>query len=96
MRCDDDYAWGGVYLHGPYKPDTTLKSIASDVLFFCTLALRAKAVPAVGLESILQVNRRLHRVHIRKNQIQRINEVMRIILREICEAKSPLHGDQDK
>ena len=53
MRCDDDYAWGGVYLHGPYKPDTTLKSIASDVLFFCTLALRAKAVPAVGLESIL-------------------------------------------
>jgi hypothetical protein len=47
MRCDDDYAWGGVYLHGPHNPDTTLKSIASDVLFlfFCMLALRAKAVP---------------------------------------------------
>jgi len=46
MRCDDDCAWGGGYLHLPYNPDTTLKSIASDFLFFCTLALRAKAVPA--------------------------------------------------
>ena len=46
MRCDDDYAWGGGYLHGPYNPDATPKSIASDFLIFCTLALRARAVPA--------------------------------------------------
>lgn len=46
MRCDDDYAWGGCNLHGPYLPDVTPESIAKDFQIFCILAHRAKAVPA--------------------------------------------------
>jgi len=46
MRCDDDYAWGGCNLHGPYNPEATPESIAKDFLVYCTLALRAKAIPA--------------------------------------------------
>ena len=46
MRCDDDYAWGGCNLHGPYLPDATPDSIAKDFLIFCILAHRAKADPA--------------------------------------------------
>lgn len=45
MRCDDDYAWGGCYLHGPYDPDATPESIVNDFLVFCTLAIRAKTIP---------------------------------------------------
>mmetsp|Transcript_7913 Transcript_7913/g.16022 ORF Transcript_7913/g.16022 Transcript_7913/m.16022 type:complete len:271 (-) Transcript_7913:427-1239(-) len=46
MRCDDDYQWGGGYLHGPYDPEATPQSIADDFLVFCILALRADAVPS--------------------------------------------------
>jgi hypothetical protein len=45
MRCDDDYAYGGCYLHGPYDPDATGASIAADFLVFCLLAHRRGAVP---------------------------------------------------
>ena len=45
MRCDDDYAWGGCHLHGPYDPDATPESIVHDFLVFCTLAKRANTVP---------------------------------------------------
>lgn len=45
MRCDDDYAWGGGYLHGPYDPDATAESLGDDFLAFCVLASRAGVVP---------------------------------------------------
>lgn len=45
MRCDDDYAWGGCNLHGPYDPDATSTSIADDFLIFCLLAHQVKALP---------------------------------------------------
>lgn len=46
MRCDDDYAWGGGFLHGPYDPDATNISIALDFLVFCILARRNRVIPA--------------------------------------------------
>lgn len=46
MRCDDDYAWGGCYLHGPYNPEATLESIKTDFIAFCLLAKRRGVVPA--------------------------------------------------
>lgn len=45
MRCDDDYAWGGGNLHGPYDPGATPQSIADDFLVYCLLAHRSKVVP---------------------------------------------------
>jgi hypothetical protein len=45
MRCDDDYVWGGGDLHGPYDPDATTGSIASDFMVFCLLASRRAVVP---------------------------------------------------
>ena len=45
MRCDDDYAWGGGNLHGPYCPDATTQSNAFDFLVFCVLASRRNVVP---------------------------------------------------
>jgi len=45
MRCDDDYCWGGCYLHGPYDPEATSVSISKDFLVFCLLAKRARVVP---------------------------------------------------
>lgn len=45
MRCDDDYAWGGGNLHGPYDPDMTSKSLCLDFLRFCVLAARRNVVP---------------------------------------------------
>ena len=45
MRCDDDYQWGGCYLHGPYEPQATPESLAEDFLVFCVLAKQAKATP---------------------------------------------------
>lgn len=29
LRCDDDYAWGGCNLHGPYDPDADVDSITT-------------------------------------------------------------------
>jgi hypothetical protein len=46
LRCDDDYAYGSCYLHGPYDPDATAPSIADDFYTFCMLAKRRKVVPA--------------------------------------------------
>ena len=46
MRCDDDYAYGGCYLHGPYDGEASSKSIAQDFLAFCLLAQRNGVVPA--------------------------------------------------
>ena len=45
MRCDDDYAWGGCNLHGPYNPEATPESIATDHLIFCILAHQVSALP---------------------------------------------------
>ena len=45
MRCDDDYAWGGCYLHGPYDPEATPESIKTDFMAFCLLAARKAVVP---------------------------------------------------
>jgi hypothetical protein len=45
MRCDDDYAWGGGYLHGAYNPEASTATIAEDFLSFCLLAVRSGAVP---------------------------------------------------
>ncbi|KAL3771366.1 hypothetical protein ACHAWU_004639 [Discostella pseudostelligera] len=46
QTCDDDYAWGGCNLHGPYLPDATPESISNDFLIYCILAHRAKSLPA--------------------------------------------------
>ena len=46
QTCDDDYAWGGCNLHGPYLPDATPESISRDFLIYCILAHRAKSLPA--------------------------------------------------
>jgi hypothetical protein len=46
MQCDDDCAWGGCNLHGPYLPNAIPNSIAKDFLIFCILAHHAEAVPA--------------------------------------------------
>ena len=45
MRCDDDYAWGGCFLHGPYDPDATPESICRDFQVFCALAAANGVVP---------------------------------------------------
>lgn len=45
LRCDDDYAWGGCYLHGPYDPDANINSITEDFLCFCLLAKRSNTLP---------------------------------------------------
>jgi len=46
MRCDDDYAYGGCYLHGPYDPDNTPIDRMLDFLVFCVLAKRNGVIPA--------------------------------------------------
>ena len=46
MRCDDDYAWGGGNLHGPYNPEATPMSITLDFIMFCDLARHHRVVPA--------------------------------------------------
>jgi hypothetical protein len=46
MRVDDDYAWGGGYLHGLYDPDHTSLSLVLDFLVFCKLAVEKGALPA--------------------------------------------------
>ena len=46
LRCDDDYAFGGCYLHGPYDPNATALSNSGDFLIFCLLASRANVLPA--------------------------------------------------
>jgi hypothetical protein len=45
MRCDDDYAYGGCHLHGPYDPEATPSSTRRDFLVFCLLAHRRHVVP---------------------------------------------------
>jgi len=45
MRCDDDYQWGGGYLHGPYEPNATPLSIETDFVAFCVLAKRRGVLP---------------------------------------------------
>merc|ERR1719326_31019 len=48
MRCDDDYCWGGGYLHGPYQPEgKTAETITEDFVTFCLLAQRNSVIPAV-------------------------------------------------
>lgn len=46
MRCDDDYAWHGGYMHGIYEHEATPESLADDFLVFCILAHRNGAVPS--------------------------------------------------
>lgn len=46
LRCDDDYAFGGCYLHGPYDPDNTPLGRVLDFLVFCVLAKRKGVIPA--------------------------------------------------
>jgi len=46
LRLDDDYVYGGCYLHGCYDPDATKSSIVADFLLFCKLAAKAKVFPA--------------------------------------------------
>jgi len=46
LRCDDDYAYGGCYLHGPYNPEASPESVADDFLVYCILAARHGAVPS--------------------------------------------------
>ena len=45
LRCDDDYTWGGCYLHGPYDPSANIDSITEDFLVFCLLVGRNNFVP---------------------------------------------------
>jgi hypothetical protein len=45
LRCDDDYQYGGCYLHGPYDPGTTPDMLAEDFLVFCVLAKKMNAIP---------------------------------------------------
>lgn len=45
MRCDDDYAWGGCNLHGPYDPEATPESITTDFMVYCLLAVRNHVIP---------------------------------------------------
>lgn len=45
LRCDDDYAYGGCSLHGPYDPDACPMSVTIDFRQFCILALWAKVLP---------------------------------------------------
>lgn len=48
MRCDDDYSWGGGYLHGPYDPEATARSLGDVFLAFCVLAERVGVIPPSG------------------------------------------------
>eukprot|EP00962_Isochrysis_galbana_P054609 scaffold26215_cov107-Isochrysis_galbana.AAC.6 len=49
MRLDDDYAWGGCYLHGLYgKSAGQGGSITGDFLGFCKLAVRHGVTPQDG------------------------------------------------
>ncbi len=45
LRCDDDYVWGGCYLHGPYLCEASAQSIAEDFIIFCVLAQDAGVIP---------------------------------------------------
>ena len=45
LRCDDDYAYGGCYLHGPYNPESTRNAFVKDFLVYCLLAKRKKIIP---------------------------------------------------
>jgi hypothetical protein len=46
MRCDDDYALGGCYLHGVYNYEATAAAIVFDFLQFCLLAVASEVVTA--------------------------------------------------
>ena len=46
LRCDDDYAYGGCYLHGPYDPEGNARTIEQDFMAFCLMAKRTRVVPA--------------------------------------------------
>jgi len=46
MRCDDDYLYGGCYLHGPYLPEKTIASVRADFQVFCLLAVRRGCLPS--------------------------------------------------
>lgn len=48
LRCDDDYAYGGCYLHGPYDPGTTAEMLLLDFAVFVKLAVARGAIPAPG------------------------------------------------
>lgn len=47
MRVDDDYVWGGGYLHGLYDVESrdTKGSICLDFLEFCKLAVAHQVLP---------------------------------------------------
>eukprot|EP00594_Rhizosolenia_setigera_P003432 CAMPEP_0178943692 /NCGR_PEP_ID=MMETSP0789-20121207/2728_1 /TAXON_ID=3005 /ORGANISM="Rhizosolenia setigera, Strain CCMP 1694" /LENGTH=307 /DNA_ID=CAMNT_0020623315 /DNA_START=140 /DNA_END=1063 /DNA_ORIENTATION=+ len=45
LRCDDDYSFGGCYLHGPYEPGASPDSIFGDFMKFCILAHRHRVIP---------------------------------------------------
>mmetsp|Transcript_4054 Transcript_4054/g.10015 ORF Transcript_4054/g.10015 Transcript_4054/m.10015 type:complete len:167 (+) Transcript_4054:1605-2105(+) len=45
LRCDDDYQYGGRYLHGPYNPDIEPRRLMEDFLVYCFLAHKSHALP---------------------------------------------------
>ena len=48
LRLDDDYAWGGGYLHGLYDPDCTSYSVTEDFLIYAKLSALREVVPVLG------------------------------------------------
>lgn len=48
MRLDDDYAWGGCFLHGLYDQENTKQDIVADFLVFAKLAVRHDCLPSTG------------------------------------------------
>jgi len=48
LRVDDDYAWGGCYLHGVYDQDNASpKNIAKDFMIYCNLAAKKGYIPCM-------------------------------------------------
>ena len=45
LRVDDDYVWGGGYLHGLYAEDSTPWSIMIDFLVYCKFAVKNGVIP---------------------------------------------------
>ena len=63
MRCDDNYQWGGCYLHGSYDPDVTPESLIDDLLVYCILAHRADANSiGLGLVSLPPIRYRIFHI----------------------------------
>ena len=46
LRLDDDYVWGGCYLHGLYE-DQSPWNVANDFIVFCVLAVKNCVIPVL-------------------------------------------------